>query len=974
MYPENWLSDPSFEKCLVARLHYYDTAERTLYLSSHKYQGIIDGIERACIPRLAGSPNFQINVTTSEKDLSTSVNYGSLSIINADGLFDEWMDFAFDGRDITIFIGPPDGDVDKDFITIFDGLIDKLTIDNSNSLSITFRDYSKKLDKPIQAVNFADPESITFTTDTTKTVTISSSLKDTPKPLVFGQVYNIEPVLINAASLVYMVSNEKIQAIDAVYDKGIILTPVTGYRVDLDKGILELVNNPSGTITCDVKGVMIQPSTIIPTPEYAIPDDSISFNSTTTMLDLVGNFSMVETTIGIPGGAAGDIAVVRTSTVYDLENNLGSPKFTLLDSTDANIYFGFVDKNVDADTLVSYFTTPSTEIPSLFYAVADSAGTGIQGYNTSSGTLNTDLNSAVGVGGTINFDIDNTGTDIMLFAYADGDLGTLLATAPNTALNYNNLTPFFLVVYLNTPHTFYGNFAGTVLSNLPTPTYSDKLIDIVKDISYRSGIDISKLQQSNNVANISTGIYIKDRENSLDIIDQLMASINGFTYFNTLGELKLSSIVVPNNYNGCKVGHTTSALSQGDIVYQDSIDDAYILLSDNISPPITVSYSLDTLSENHILVEFNKPYIANSGNIIGEIEVRSLNIPNFRTKVAYKKNYTVSSDLAAATLAATREFMSIEYRNVTKEDLSIQSKFKSSIEREAINSLIISNIQANSLASGLLAKYGRQIYTATFTMLLTDIVNASIGSILLLSDIRFGLLNGKLASIVALDINYLEGIATISADFYTYPYINQYTEYSLEHYAKAITGSYSVTDYTVSVSGSSSVSLNVAQHSLVRRFDYLPNLTTVGHSTEVVLCQTDNTGDPIISGLDTKVIFTLISHEELQIDIIADTSIVSTLSYTSNMYFQIIYDFDTNEIAVVSGISTLSGPIAGELPHLSIFLDNSNNTNSSEAYFLDTIYPITGRRWLEIAQQEVPSYLTMNQLELENGTYLLVEV
>jgi len=386
----------------------------------------------------------------------------------------------------------------------------------------------------------------------------------------------------------------------------------------------------------------------------------------------------------------------------------------------------------------------------------------------------------------------------------------------------------------------------------------------------------------------------------------------------------------------------------------------------------SVNFSINSLSEEHILIPFNKPYIANSGNIIGEIEVRSLNIPNFRTKVAYKKNYTVSSDLAAATLAATREFMSLEYRNITKEDLGIQSKFKSSIEREAVNSLIISDTQAASLSSGLLAKYGRQIYTASFTMLLTDIINASIGSIILLSDIRFGLLNGKLASIVSLDVNYLEGVANVSADFYTYPYINQYTEYNIEHSAKVISGTYSVVDYTVFTDSSSSVALNIGQHSGVRRFDYLPNLTTVGNSTEVLLCQMDNTGSPIIDIATAKAVFTLLVGDEIQIDLIADTTETFTVPYISTMYFQVLYDFDVDQLAVVTTNSTLQGGLAYRMPHLGVFIDNTNNTNTSETYFLDSIFPLTGERWLQIAKQEVPSYLTMENLELENGTYLLV--
>lgn len=775
MYPSNWLADPSFKKCLIARVKYYDTVENTVYLSSHQYTGIIDGLERACIPRITDAPNFQLSVSYSDKDLSTNINYGSLPIMNNDGRFDEWMDYGFDGRDITLFIGPVDGQVDTDFVTIFDGIIDRLTIDNNNTINLTFRDFSKRLDKPIQAVNYSSGETITFTTDTTKTVSVATNLANTPKPIVFGEVFNIEPVLLNAQYLVYQVSAEQINAITAVYDRGIRLTLGTGYRVDLTKGIIELINNPSGTITCDVQGVFTQTS----------------------------------------------------------------------------------------------FSTP-----------------------------------------------------------------------------------------------------GPV-------SYSNNLGQIVREICYRAGISATKLQNFPYSCNVSVGIYIKDRTNSLDVIDELMSSVNGFIYFDTTGNLIITSLVVANNSIGSKVGNTTATLAYGDMVYlTDPAIDGYIIASNTV-PETTVNYSLSALANVHILVPYNVPYIADSNTIIGDINIRAFNIPNFRTKVGYKKNYTVQTDVASAILAADREFMAAEYRVSTAEDLALQTRFLSSIERISQDSTLISSTQADSLAKGLLARYGRQIYTAEFTMLLTDVVKASLGSVIKLVDDRFGLSKGRLATISQLNINYLEGIATVSADFYTYPYIDQYYEYSLSSVLKQISGVSTLSGYSLSTPAGAVAAINASQYKYVRRFEIAPNLSTIGDSCSARLSTITSVGDP--STLYYRAVFTLLAGNLLQIQIRGSTTVTGTIPYTGIETLQVVYDFNSKNMAVVHPTGTLVGSVnVNTAPsYLCLAINNSAKTSGSPTIttFIDQVYGqggIPSYRWIEINKQEVPSYLTMNELELENGTYLLV--
>ena len=80
-----------------------------------------------------------------------------------------------------------------------------------------------------------------------------------PKPLCFGHCLNVRPVLVSPNLLTYQVhGGGPIQAIDAVYDKGVELVGPAGpgpqYSVDLERGTFTLNQQPIGEITADVRG------------------------------------------------------------------------------------------------------------------------------------------------------------------------------------------------------------------------------------------------------------------------------------------------------------------------------------------------------------------------------------------------------------------------------------------------------------------------------------------------------------------------------------------------------------------------------------------------------------------------------------------------------------------------------------------------------------------------------------------------
>jgi hypothetical protein len=82
-----------------------------------------------------------------------------------------------------------------------------------------------------------------------------ASLEGRPKPLCFGKCLNVSPVQVSPALLIYQVHDGPIQAIDAVYNRGVVLATAQ-YTVDLLRGTFTLLQSPGdgGVITADVRG------------------------------------------------------------------------------------------------------------------------------------------------------------------------------------------------------------------------------------------------------------------------------------------------------------------------------------------------------------------------------------------------------------------------------------------------------------------------------------------------------------------------------------------------------------------------------------------------------------------------------------------------------------------------------------------------------------------------------------------------
>jgi hypothetical protein len=94
-----------------------------------------------------------------------------------------------------------------------------------------------------------------------------ADIAKSPKPLLYGQVFNIAPIMVNSSKLTYQINDGAIQSVGNVYDKGIALTagsdyanvttlhaasPTSGtYITCLALGYIRLGAIPAGLLTCD---------------------------------------------------------------------------------------------------------------------------------------------------------------------------------------------------------------------------------------------------------------------------------------------------------------------------------------------------------------------------------------------------------------------------------------------------------------------------------------------------------------------------------------------------------------------------------------------------------------------------------------------------------------------------------------------------------------------------------------------------
>lgn len=141
---------------------------------------------------------------------------GELVLHNGDGGLDHLAGYAFDGREIVLYVGEG-ADFPSGYTRVWAGTMEDVDFDGGDAV-VKLRDAQASLDRPLQTTLYDGdnvlPDGLEGVAD----------LEGKPKPLVFGKVRNITAVLVNSSKLIYQVHDGAIESIDAVYDSGVPLS------------------------------------------------------------------------------------------------------------------------------------------------------------------------------------------------------------------------------------------------------------------------------------------------------------------------------------------------------------------------------------------------------------------------------------------------------------------------------------------------------------------------------------------------------------------------------------------------------------------------------------------------------------------------------------------------------------------------------------------------------------------------------
>jgi hypothetical protein len=181
-------------------------------------------------PCVSGGVTFTESLSL---DGSVTISTGAIEFDNTDGKLDSWLIDVWKNRSVKVFIGDELWPR-SDFYQIFDGVTDKLDCTSRDIVSLVVSDKLQRLNTTVSDVKLGG----------------SSANADKLIPWLYGEQFNVTPLLVDLAYNEYQVSGGPISEIEEVRDNGV---PV-GFVPLLSQGRFRITQAPQGTITCDVMG------------------------------------------------------------------------------------------------------------------------------------------------------------------------------------------------------------------------------------------------------------------------------------------------------------------------------------------------------------------------------------------------------------------------------------------------------------------------------------------------------------------------------------------------------------------------------------------------------------------------------------------------------------------------------------------------------------------------------------------------
>lgn len=278
-YSQNWLESPSAVRVILVVAKAYNittSVEDSFYFSNNGYV-TTDGY--TFDPVIANEITLQESISSGSE---TSMTFGDIELHNLNGELDQLLDitkYIWKNRSITIYYGDPGwkyslSQIDINFLKIFDGVINDIDSRTTKTVNLKVRDKLERLNGPISENKIG----------TYGVWAAGQQNQDQLRPIVFGECFNISPILIDPSTLEYCFStstanqatstapqppqniwkftgNGTSEELLEIRDNGVPIyiyndnTTWNSITLDSATSTFKLKSPPAGTITCSIQGV-----------------------------------------------------------------------------------------------------------------------------------------------------------------------------------------------------------------------------------------------------------------------------------------------------------------------------------------------------------------------------------------------------------------------------------------------------------------------------------------------------------------------------------------------------------------------------------------------------------------------------------------------------------------------------------------------------------------------------------------------
>jgi hypothetical protein len=233
-------------------------------------------------------------------NIFSSASIGEIELINKDGGLNYLMDYALDNGNINLSLIADDG-TKNDYLT---GKTESIRF-SGDSVFLTVRSMSEVLSR-----NHSNTKYLGDNTLPNGVEGVAGDIKGNIKPRIFGSVLNATPILVNTSQLIYQFSDRTTATINAVYDKGALLTLHQAYtwanfasfmahtgiasgRYITCAGYAKLGASPVGTVTGDCSDSTVNAGDVF---EIILAEEALTLNATSkTLLNTFGQVGIFVT-------------------------------------------------------------------------------------------------------------------------------------------------------------------------------------------------------------------------------------------------------------------------------------------------------------------------------------------------------------------------------------------------------------------------------------------------------------------------------------------------------------------------------------------------------------------------------------------------------------------------------------------------------------------------------------------------------